>query len=241
MARSAAKSDLNRRNFLRLSTLAAGSVIQADSSARADGAPGGVPGPVGPVAYLCLGPDEAAVVEKLVDVMCPADELTPSGTELGLAQFIDRQLAGAFGQGHGLYSRGPFRPGVPEDGYQLPFTPEAFFRHGLQAFDAECRRRHGASFADLEAATADAVLNAVAGGGWDSAAAGLAEWFNELVYPLFVQACFADPVYGGNRDKAFWRLVGYPGLPAVYARDFVTYRGRPHPAAATPRSIEDFS
>jgi len=27
---------------------------------------------------------------------------------------------------------------------------------------------------------------------------------------------FADPVYGGNKDFAGWRLVGFPGGQAVY-------------------------
>src|SRR5689334_22650180 len=48
-------------------------------------------------AYLSLGPQEGACVEALVNVMCPADALTPSGSECGLHLFIDRQLAGAWG------------------------------------------------------------------------------------------------------------------------------------------------
>jgi hypothetical protein len=35
----------------------------------------------------------------------------------------------------------------------------------------------------------------------------LASWFNELVYPLFEQACFADPIYGGNVGKVFGRRL----------------------------------
>src|ERR1700674_1322612 len=49
--------------------------------------------------YTFLTAPEAAFVEAFVDVIVPADELTPSGTALGLATFIDRQLAGAWGKG----------------------------------------------------------------------------------------------------------------------------------------------
>jgi gluconate 2-dehydrogenase gamma chain len=240
MARPAANSDLNRREFLRLSSLAAGVAVQPVPAVAAAASERPSDAADEPVVYLYLGPDEAAVVEKLVEVMCPADAFTPSGTDLGLARFIDRQLAGGFGQGQGLYLRGPFRPGIPEDGYQRPFTPAAFFRHGLRRFDEECRARLGVGFTEMDASAADAALAQVAAGSWDAEPAFLAEWFNEWVYPLFVQACFSDPVYGGNRDKAFWRLIGYPGLPAVYSRDFVTYRGRPYPGANDPKSIEDF-
>ena len=69
----------------------------------------------------------------------------------------------------------------------------------------------------------------------------LAEWFNDLVYALFNQACFADPIYGGNRDKVFWKMIGYPGLPAVNGLNMAKYRGVPFPGAKTPKSIEDFS
>lgn len=193
-----------------------------------------------PAGYLSFGPDEAAFVEILVDVMCPADELTPRGVDCGLAIFIDRQLAGAYGKGERLYRRGPWRPGSPEDGYQLPLTPEEFFKAGLAAADRACRERHGKRFDEIAAVEADAFLSAIADGGVTAATVSLSEWFNELVYPLFVQACFADPIYGGNREKVFWRMIGYPGLPAVNGLNMARYRGKPFPGARAPKSIEDF-
>ena len=30
------------------------------------------------------------------------------------------------------------------------------------------------------------------------------------------QGIFADPAYGGNRDKAGWKMVGFPGVAAAY-------------------------
>ena len=61
--------------------------------------------------YLSFGPDEAGFVEVMVNVMCPADALTPSGVDCGLAAYIDRQLAGGFGKGARLYMRGPWARG----------------------------------------------------------------------------------------------------------------------------------
>jgi gluconate 2-dehydrogenase gamma chain len=63
--------------------------------------------------YTFLAAPEAAFVEALVDVIVPADDLTPSGTALGLATFIDRQLAGAWGNGARMYRNGPFLPSKP--------------------------------------------------------------------------------------------------------------------------------
>jgi len=237
----------SRRDFLRDVAVIAG-VASLDATANAAGLPAnmaGSPSVAAPAAaasgYLSLGPDEAAFVEALVDVMCPADHLTPRGVECGLAFFIDRQLAGAFGRGERLYRNGPWRPGMPQDGYQRPLTPEQFYKAGIKAADEACRRQHGRAFAELEPGVADEMLTEFAAGGSTEESALLAEWFNELAYPLFVQACFADPIYGGNRNKVFWKMLGYPGLPAVNGLNMVRYRGKPFPGAQKPMSMEDFA
>ena len=201
-----------------------------------------VESPAADGVYLFFSPDEAGLVESLVEHMCPRDELTPGGVDCGLAVFIDRQLAGAFGQGNRLYLRGPFRTALPEDGYQKPLTPAQYFKAGVRAFDGHCLRQQGASFARLDASTKESSLAAVAAGRWDEAAGfPLGPWFNDLIYPLFEQACFADPAYGGNRDKVFWKMIGYPGLPAVNGLNMVRYRGKPFPGATSPQSMEDFA
>jgi hypothetical protein len=74
--------------------------------------------------YEFLHDQEAAFVEALVDHMILADEHTPRGTDLGLNIFIDRALAGSWGKGDRLYMQGPWKLGVPSQGYQLPLTPE---------------------------------------------------------------------------------------------------------------------
>ncbi|WLB56572.1 gluconate 2-dehydrogenase subunit 3 family protein [Bradyrhizobium japonicum] len=197
--------------------------------------------PVPESGYQSLGPDEAGFVEALVNVMCPADSFTPNGVDCGLAIYIDRQLAGGFGKGERLYMHGPWKAGKPEHGYQLPLTPEQFFKAGIAAADEAAQQKLGRGFADLKSEEADTFLQDIAAGKIQDARLPLDSWFNELIYPLFVQACFADPMYGGNVGKVFWRIIGYPGLPAVHADDMVQSRGKPYPAAGHPKSIGDFS
>lgn len=263
-APSGSGSGANRRLFLtRLASIAgaapvatsslraaglAGALGAADAAASAD-VPSAAPAPAtappasnAPEAgYQLFSQDEAAFVEALVTLMCPADALTPSGVDCGVANYMDRQLAGAFGQGAKRYMQGPFRPAKPELGAQWPLTPAQLFCAGVEAANQHCRQRHGKAFDQLAGADAEAFLERVANGALDDERLALSRWFNELVYPLFVQGCFADPIYGGNRDKVFWKMVGYPGLPAVYARDIVEFRGKPHPGARDPKSIADFS
>ena len=49
----------------------------------------------------------------------------------------------------------------------------------------------------------------------------------------------SDPIYGGNRAMAAWKMVGYPGLPATYREDISKYFGKKYDKP--PQSIADFS
>ena len=245
----------NRRGFLKqmvsvgtalplAPSLAAGVVI-ADAAlpeaAVAATTPAAATGASPIVGYIYFGPEEAAFVETLVNIMCPADEFTPNGVDCGLNIFIDRQLAGEFGRGAKRYSRGPWQEGKPQQGLQLPLTPAEHFKAGLAAANAACVAKYGKPFDQISAGDADAFLTDLAGGKIADPRLSLATWFNALVYPLFTQACFADPIYGGNNDKVFWKMIGYPGLPATNTINMIEYRGKPFPQAKDPKSIADFS
>jgi gluconate 2-dehydrogenase gamma chain len=235
-----------RRIFLiqAASLTGAGSLVSAVVPAEptaATAAPIPEPDTTSPLPYQSLSPDEATFIEALVNVMCPADEYSPSGIDCGLATYIDRQLAGPYGKGDGRYQRGPFRSGKPQLGLQLPLTPEQFCKAGIAAVNALCIREHGIPFDRLTPSAADALLQAIEGDHVQDDGLSLALWFNEVLYPLFIEACFADPMYGGNRRAVFWKMIGYPGLPATYTLDMVRYRGTPYPGARDPKSIADFT
>jgi gluconate 2-dehydrogenase gamma chain len=233
-----------RREFLKeAATLAIAGPVLAATPVRGRmpaAAPVAAPPRMGRPGYQSLGLEESATTEALVAHMWPADRLTVSGVELGIAVYIDRQLAGAFGRGDRLYLQGPFRKGKTQHGYQLPLTPEAWFKAGIAALNDYCRGAHGKSFDRLDAADRELALVAVSEGKAKSGI-DLSAWFNGLFYPLFTQGAFADPIYGGNRGKVGWKMIGYPGLPGTYARDVVTFRGVRHPKSDAPKSIQDLS
>jgi len=235
----AAANPLDRKLLLASGGLTAASAAQPTAAL---GAGANEPALAAPEAgYESLSPDEAGFVEAMVNVMCPADHLTPSGVDCGLAAYIDRQLAGGYGKGERLYMRGPWRQAKPQLGYQLPLTPEQFFKAGIAAADDAAKKKFSKGFAALKDDIADGFLHDLAAGKVTDARVPLASWFNDLVYPLFTEACFADPIYGGNVGKVFWKMIGYPGLPATHARDMTEFRGKPYPAAQQPKSIVDFS
>jgi len=43
-----------------------------------------------------------------------------------------------------------------------------------------------------------------------------------------MEGFFADPAYGGNRDMASWRMIGFPGARYDY-RDFVSRHNETYP------------
>jgi gluconate 2-dehydrogenase gamma chain len=63
-------------------------------------------------------------------------------------------------------------------------------------------------------------------------------FFNALL-EISMEGFFADPIYGGNREMAAWKMVGYPGLPATYREDIQKYFGKKYDKP--PQSIADFS
>ncbi len=186
---------------------------------------------------LALTAAEAAFFTAAFDTLIPADKLSPSGSECGLVTFMDRQLAGAWGNGARLYRAGPFMPGKPEQGYQLPLTPREFFAAGIKAANAYARKTFGKDFDRLSPTDREAAMKAM-----ESGQAQFPDFaskmFFEALYASAMEGFFADPIHGGNRDKASWRMIGYPGLPATYARTAEQYRGKK--LNIEPQSIADF-
>ncbi|MBB3182015.1 gluconate 2-dehydrogenase subunit 3 family protein [Variovorax sp. Sphag1AA] len=189
-------------------------------------------------AYTFLLPDEAAFIEAAVDVFLPKDEVGPGGVESGVVYYIDQYLAGAFGVGSGTNLQGPFLPGTATQGYQLPFTPQQIYRIGVREVDAHCKATLGGkSFHALSHDDRNSVLKRMQEGAI-SLPTVPARTFLLALYNNTMEGYFADPAYGGNRDKATWRMLGFPGVGYVYTEDIRAYSGRRQ--QLEPQSLADF-
>lgn len=234
-----ADESIPRRDFLKgavvgTAALATGGPAAAQTAATASAAqasPDAEP-------LLTLTATEHAFIVAAVDTLIPADELSPSGSACGVATFIDRQLAGAYGMGARLYRQGPFPKAKPELGYQLSLNPREFFRAGIESANAWTRKTYGKDFDRLSETDREAALKAMEGDkapfpGFSS------RMFFDALLQITMEGFFSDPIYGGNRDMAGWKMVGYPGLPATYREDIKTYFGKKYDKP--PRSIADFA
>ena len=123
----------------------------------------------------------------------PTDQ-DPGATEAGVVSYIDGQLA---------------------------HPPVSSFREmiaaGLERLELVARRVHHGSFARLAAAQQDAVLQLVLrarriGGRYNG------QRFFRILVVLTLEGFLGDPIYGGNRDRVGWKLVGFtPQAPGPAA------------------------
>ena len=236
-------SGSDRRDFLK--TAVVGGAAAASSTAAivtpeiAQAQQAAPAAPATPTGYAFLNLDEAAFVEALVDHMIPADEVSPKGTDLGVNIYIDRALAGAWGKGDRLYMQGPWKLGAPSQGYQLPLTPAQLYRAGIEATNAHCRKTYGKTFDRIEDAQRQEVLVGLSTNKiiFDSGLPVRVFW--TTLYQTVVEGMYSDPIYGGNRNKAGWAIIGFPGVIAVHRDDVEKYRGKPFPNK--PLGIADMS
>lgn len=178
------RSELSRRAFLRQGAVYGSGALLAWSLSR----PRAVAAAEEGDAPSALTRGEWRTLEAASARILPTDA-DPGAREAGCANFIDKALA-------------------HEDAAALPL-----YRAGLAGLDAVARRRAQKPFAELEEAEQDAVLVAIEDGaaaGWPAAAPPSPVFF-ETLRAQTVIGFLADPRYGGNRDYAGWRCVGYPG------------------------------
>jgi len=134
----------------------------------------------------------AATIAAFTERLMPGAPGKPGAREAEVLNYIDLALAGAYAD------------------------LQDFYRRGLAQLDAYCQTTYQETFLRLTAAQQDEVISALE----ESRATGFAwpaaqEFFN-TVRTHTMEGMFADPIYGGNKDFAGWRLVGFPGGQAIF-------------------------
>jgi len=171
---------------------------------------------------LFFTPAEAEFVDAAVARVIPSDDLGPGAREAGVTDFINHQLAGPYGRADSWYMQGPWREGTAEQGYQLRLTPAELYRTAIAGIDDHVRRTHGKSFAALDAAAQDALLEAIDQSRLELPTAHARAFF-ELLVQNTKEGFLADPVYYGNRDFIGWKLIGFPGPRYNYVTEIEQY------------------
>jgi gluconate 2-dehydrogenase alpha chain len=137
---------------------------------------------------ISLNPREARIVTVIFERMFPADENGPGATEIDVVNYVDKALAG-------------------------PYSEKLeWYRLGLAALDRIATRRYGANFADCAASDQDELLSELEQGQVPEFVTPPPVAFFDLLRTHLQEGLFADPVYGGNRNKLGWKILNHPGV-----------------------------
>jgi gluconate 2-dehydrogenase gamma chain len=142
---------------------------------------------------------EARVVQAACERIFPGDANGPGATEAGVVIYIDRQLAGPYGNDKYRFTQAPFVESIPEHGYQGKETPREIYREGV---------RRLTNFVDLQADQQDQRLRAIE-----------TSMFFRMLRQHTIEGMFSDPMHGGNADLIGWQLIGYPGPLMSYRNE----------------------
>lgn len=227
------KKDVTRRDFLKTTGIAAGTLVG-----------GGVIG--GIVGYNVkksggteqAGKDSSGLDEKVenrglmffenkhdFDILAqaterifPEDELGPGAIGLHVPYFIDNQLAGSYGINASDYTMGPHFDGEPTQGYQSPLTRADIFRQGIKKIEEEAQKRFNETFTKISDEEKDEILTDFQLD--EVKMKGItAGYFFNLLRSATLEGAYSDPLYNGNHNMEGWRMKGFPGHQMSFLED----------------------
>jgi gluconate 2-dehydrogenase gamma chain len=139
-----------------------------------------------------LNADDSTALEAFAERLMPGEPGIPGARDAGVLNYIDLALAGAYAD------------------------MQEFYRRGFAALDEHCRKTYAKSFVALDPAQQDAVITALTEGKAASFTWPTSQAFFNTVRTHTMEGMFADPIYGGNKDFAGWRMVGFPGAQPAF-------------------------
>jgi gluconate 2-dehydrogenase gamma chain len=196
------KHDASRRAFLVRAAVGAGAaagaglvpdaIAQNHEQMEGGAATPGAQHPSGSEHGAFFNHADAATIAAITERIMPSAPGKPGARDADVLNYIDLALAGAYSE------------------------LQDFYRRGLASLDAYSRATHKESFVHLSPERQDEVLAALE----SDKAAGFnyptGREFFSVLRTHTMEGMFADPLYGGNKDFAGWRLVGFPGAQAIF-------------------------
>jgi gluconate 2-dehydrogenase gamma chain len=175
-------------------------------------------------------PQQFQTVEAIAERIWPATEGSPGAIEAGAVHYIDHALAGPYASFQLAYRDGLLALDEVSQAQHTALyrnlTPEQqdALLAGIDAGEVTRQPQQGREDGP-SGATEDQFLDGRDGesgrqiaGLMPPTVSDLQSFFG-LVRAHTMEGLFADPIYGGNRDFAGWRAVGYPGPHYVYTEE----------------------
>ncbi|MFF2886431.1 gluconate 2-dehydrogenase subunit 3 family protein [Paenibacillus sp. NPDC057967] len=166
-------------------------------------------------ALMYFTPAQFRIVDSATERIFPEDDNGPGAKKLGVAFFIDHQLAGDWGFNGRDYMSPPFFTGEKVQGYQGRLKRKEIFDIGIQELENYSLTKYSKGFAELEGAQQDEVLKV-----FENEEANLPtiseSFFFRTLRSATLEGVYSDPLYGGNANMEGWRMRSYPGSQMSY-------------------------
>lgn len=163
-------------------------------------------------------PAQRATIAAAMERIIPSDD-TPGAREAGTIDFLDRYLSGlgwilAKPDGSGFETL--TGPAALAWGQRLDAIRTRYVA-GIADLETRSQAAFGVGFAALDDDGRDVILTAVEGR-QETGEAALQQTKPEIELDFFGLLClhtrqgfYADPIYGGNRGRIGWEVIGFPG------------------------------
>lgn len=183
------------------------------------------------------------VLSAATERLFPETDLGPGAIALGVPYFIDRQLSSEWGTNAYDYMNGPFpqitevaqyeeddtnqltqgagsnvKVPTPTPRYQTRMKRAALFTEGIHALENTALDTFEERFIKCTAEQQDEILRLFESGEVEMNGVSSKTFFN-LLLTTTIEGAYADPVYGGNRNMAAWKMKEYPGPRMSYLED----------------------
>jgi gluconate 2-dehydrogenase gamma chain len=193
--------------------------------------------PEGAAIYSFFTASEAETVDAVIGRLIPGTADDPGAREAGVLTYIDTKLAQFATFSVPTYFHPPFatlvnhpvgpqehateqisveKEQLPRYGFQSSLTPQETYQKGLVLLDRYTKRRYRKRFVDLDDSVKDDLLTKMENGKINYFQEPTSQGFFSMILEDAYEGMFADPEYGGNRNFAGWRLIGYPGAQRAY-------------------------
>lgn len=196
------KHDASRRAFLVRAAVGAGAaagaglvpdaIAQSHEQMEGGAATPGAQHPSGSEHGAFFNHADAATIAAITERIMPSAPGKPGARDADVLNYIDLALSGAYAE------------------------MQDFYRRGLTQLEAHCRSAYKEPFVRLSPDRQDEVIAALESDKATGFTYPTGREFFSILRTHTMEGMFADPLYGGNKDFAGWRLVGFPGAQAIF-------------------------
>jgi gluconate 2-dehydrogenase gamma chain len=166
-------------------------------------------------ALMYFTPEQFQLTEAATERIFPEDDHGPGAKALGVAFFIDHQLAGDWGFNAREYMQAPFFKGEKVQGYQGRLRRRDIFDIGLRELQNHSMTVYKKNFTELKEEEQDAILKDFEEDKVNLTTISPSGFF-QMLRGATLEGAYSDPLYGGNKNMDGWKMKKYPGSQMAY-------------------------